>query len=468
VLKAELSNPQDYKQKVFLTLVYWSLFLDGIGVSLTLVSMVFFKNGLSVYILLSHAFITVLLVLYSIWLVRHNHNKRARTVYLGSEMVLMATLMLTMPESVVPSVMLALGSFVILAPFLMPISHSFRWAAFAILIATVSLYMRSQSSEYIVYMGWIEPIMTYTMTPLVIVLYVLLGSLPGQAAALALSESEQARKQVLSINTSLEETIAIRTAELRQALETAQDARQQAERMRYFIQGLGHDLKTPAASIEMCVNELMYVLPPAETDAWREVHRIDETREVLSRRIWTMLDIATGMENGLTITPTSFQELEEEATLNMSSIKRAYNAEHVHISFAYQLGTILVDGAALGRVIENLVVNSIKAQREQARGWVRVEIVQSPNVVTITVDDNGPGFPQLRLKSIETVTTLQKRPKGSHGLGLVGVRTIVEMLGGSLTLANRAEGGAKVSITLPQPDTQPILEEQTHATSISC
>jgi signal transduction histidine kinase len=464
MLAAESSDPQQYKKKVFLTLVYWSLFLDTIGVSLTLISMMFVKNGISIYLLLLHSFITVVLVIYSIWLLRHNHNKIARTFYLGSEMLLMATLMLTMPESVVPSVMLALGSFVILAPFLMPISQSFRWAALAILIAVVSLYIRSQTLEYVIDMGWVEPILTYSMTPLIIILYVMLGSLPGQATAQALYESEQARQQVLLSNASLEHTVALRTAELRQALETAEDARHQAERMRYFMQGLGHDLKTPAASIEMCVDELMHVLPPDETNAWREVHRIDETREVLSRRIWTMLDIATGMENGLTISPTSFHEVEEEATLNMLPIKRAYNAEHVHISFAYQPGTILVDGAALGRALENLIVNSIKAQREQAQGCVQIQIVQLPNVVTITVDDDGPGFPHMRLQSVETVTTLQKRPKGSHGLGLVGVRTIVEMLGGTLRLSNRAQGGAHVTITLPQTHTQPMLEGQTHAT----
>jgi C4-dicarboxylate-specific signal transduction histidine kinase len=69
--------------------------------------------------------------------------------------------------------------------------------------------------------------------------------------------------------------------------------------------------------------------------------------------------------------------------------------------------------------------------------------------VRIAVEDSGPGIAPTVLPHlfVDFVTT-KPRGKGT-GLGLRICRRIVEEMGGSITAANRAEGGARFEILLP-------------------
>jgi nitrogen fixation/metabolism regulation signal transduction histidine kinase len=68
--------------------------------------------------------------------------------------------------------------------------------------------------------------------------------------------------------------------------------------------------------------------------------------------------------------------------------------------------------------------------------------------IRLTVSDTGSGFTEEVLKR-QFEPYLSTKEKGS-GLGLAICQRIVHDHGGSITLRNKDEGGAEVTIVLPQ------------------
>ena len=73
--------------------------------------------------------------------------------------------------------------------------------------------------------------------------------------------------------------------------------------------------------------------------------------------------------------------------------------------------------------------------------------------VAVTVSDEGPGIPEPDLERIferfYRVDKARSRESGGTGLGLSIVKHLVELLGGRVSAANRPQGGAVFTISLP-------------------
>ncbi len=117
---------------------------------------------------------------------------------------------------------------------------------------------------------------------------------------------------------------------------------------------------------------------------------------------------------------------------------------------------ILGDERLLGQALTNVVKNAAEAlsgrpQDDEAVGQIAVS-VSSPGeegLVTVQVQDNGPGFPQeARDQLLEPYVTARE---GGTGLGLAIVNRVIMDHGGSVQLLEPADGasGAIVRIVLP-------------------
>lgn len=97
--------------------------------------------------------------------------------------------------------------------------------------------------------------------------------------------------------------------------------------------------------------------------------------------------------------------------------------------------TLSADGeAALYRAMQEALSNAL---RHGAKHGVEVVLEVGDDGATLTVCDDGPGFPD--------DTTKRLRSRG----GLAGIRERVAALGGELSIGNRAEGGARVVVRIP-------------------
>jgi len=107
----------------------------------------------------------------------------------------------------------------------------------------------------------------------------------------------------------------------------------------------------------------------------------------------------------------------------------------------------------LWSAVENIVRNAVK--HGGLDGAVDVALHPEPGLVHIEVLDRGPGILDEHLGEIFEPffrsNPTQNNVDG-HGLGLAIAKRVVETHGGRITAANRADGGLRVTITLPRED----------------
>jgi C4-dicarboxylate-specific signal transduction histidine kinase len=107
---------------------------------------------------------------------------------------------------------------------------------------------------------------------------------------------------------------------------------------------------------------------------------------------------------------------------------------------------VRAESGPLAQVLVNLIINACQAQA--GTGRVSVELVQGA-VAEIRVDDEGPGIAPDVLAKLFTPFFTTKPPGQGTGLGLAVSRHLLGQFDGKLSAANRVEGGARFTITLP-------------------
>jgi len=113
---------------------------------------------------------------------------------------------------------------------------------------------------------------------------------------------------------------------------------------------------------------------------------------------------------------------------------------------------VVGDEQRLHQVITNLLTNA--RSHTPAGSTVTVRGSQDPDGTTIQVADTGPGFPNdIAERAFERFTRADvARTAGGTGLGLSIVQAIVAAHGGSVSLANSANG-ATITVRLPSQET---------------
>jgi signal transduction histidine kinase len=104
---------------------------------------------------------------------------------------------------------------------------------------------------------------------------------------------------------------------------------------------------------------------------------------------------------------------------------------------------------SLKRTFANLLGN---ARKYAGSSRLTLERQGADHVVAI-LDDDGPGIPELEMEKVFApfyrVEASRNRETGGTGLGLAVARSAVRAHGGDIALANRPEGGLRITVTLP-------------------
>ncbi|MBU4564703.1 MAG: GHKL domain-containing protein [Desulfarculus sp.] len=116
---------------------------------------------------------------------------------------------------------------------------------------------------------------------------------------------------------------------------------------------------------------------------------------------------------------------------------------------------IYLDTTHFYRAISNLLDNAIRFSPRETTIRLMASLIDGE--VIITVQDQGPGIPETEIDKLFRPFYRGEGQKGDngYGLGLAGVKTIVESHGGSISASNVESGGALFTIRLPKSEFAP-------------
>lgn len=103
---------------------------------------------------------------------------------------------------------------------------------------------------------------------------------------------------------------------------------------------------------------------------------------------------------------------------------------------------------ALQRALTNVAENAIKYGKS-----ARIYVAERSGTIEIAIEDDGPGIPEAL--QAEVFEPFRRLPQSTgddidgSGLGLTVARSLIRGLGGDITIANRTEGGLRVTISMP-------------------
>lgn len=126
---------------------------------------------------------------------------------------------------------------------------------------------------------------------------------------------------------------------------------------------------------------------------------------------------------------------------------------HLSLEAPQDLPPVMGSRGALEEVLDNLVANAIKYNRQG--GWVKVRLLERNQEILVEVADNGIGIPPEHLPRIfdefYRVDGRRNAPIKGAGLGLAIVKKLVETHGGTIAAESRVGEGSLFRISLPKP-----------------
>jgi two-component system phosphate regulon sensor histidine kinase PhoR len=220
---------------------------------------------------------------------------------------------------------------------------------------------------------------------------------------------------------------------------------------RDFVANVSHELRTPLTAVRGYVEAL---LDEAESEDNRRrflqiIARHTLRMERLVNDLLHLARLDAGQEP-VTRTPVDIPSLISGVETELEGDLKA-RAIGLRRDIAPDASTISGDPAKLHDALRNLMENAIHYSPE---GTV-IEIVTRRNgaALLLEIADRGPGIPDGDLERIferfYRVDRARTRDPGGTGLGLAIVKHLIGLHGGTVSAANRRDGGAIFTVRLP-------------------
>ncbi|MFW6330471.1 MAG: sensor histidine kinase [Gemmatimonadota bacterium] len=248
----------------------------------------------------------------------------------------------------------------------------------------------------------------------------------------------------------------------------AQEARSESEAKSVFLASVSHELRTPLNSILGYADLLESGVPQTLPEGLRgHVDRIQDAAGHLLSLIEQIIEASRAeFDERLDAEPFDIVAFVREV---VELIRR--RAEDAGLELRLNLPSsgiqVVTDRRKVRQVLLNLLVNAIKFTDE---GHIGVEVERVEDTFVVRVTDTGIGITEEEQKQVfrrfwqAGASTV--RTEAGMGIGLWVVRTLVDAMGGRVTLESVPGDGSTFEVVLPVTPREPARTERSDAARV--
>jgi two-component system sensor histidine kinase KdpD len=213
-----------------------------------------------------------------------------------------------------------------------------------------------------------------------------------------------------------------------------------------LFNSISHELRIPVSTIMGASDTLLSHPYPEETkqNLYTEIYSASVR---LNRLIENLLNMSR-LESGRITFHPDWCDVNDLANKVSSNLKQELSGYNLITVIPSSMPLVRIDFGLIEQVLHNLVLNA--TQNAPAGTNIRIKFFYDQGHLTIQVMDRGKGFPPSELASVFNKFYRGKEAAaGGTGLGLSIVKGFVEAHNGTVTAANRQNGGALFTIKIP-------------------
>ena len=223
-----------------------------------------------------------------------------------------------------------------------------------------------------------------------------------------------------------------------------------------LFNSISHELRIPVATIMGASDTLL--TGEFDKGTIRSLHiEINKASERLNRLIDNLLNMSR-LESGRITPKMDWHDVHDLADKVIEVLKNELERFNLEVSIPDEMPLVKIDFGLMEHVLHNLVLNA--TQYSKPGTTIRIKMYYDHHSFIMQVMDRGPGFPSDELKYVfNKFYRLEGSISGGTGLGLSIVKGFVQAHNGNVTIENRKNGGAIITVMIPTeiPDLNQIL-----------
>ncbi len=253
-------------------------------------------------------------------------------------------------------------------------------------------------------------------------------------------------------NRMLEFTVAKRTSELENFIGVLEVSEAKlAEELRVqkkLIGNIAHDIKTPLNFLTISAKHLLKKVSEGKVPDYDEAESIYAS----SGRIYNLTDNLTNylmarLESGNRKQEVNLYQLIERKGEMFDIALKGQRSKLINKIDKEQI--VYAHAQLLDMVLHNLIDNAIKHTSD---GMIICAAAQTGNIVSVTIEDQGTGLDERKLKKYNSFFNLDEDTEIYKGLGFLIIKDILPMISATLLFKPSPIKGLTAQVTIRQDD----------------